>query len=73
MRFLDDFKATELEILDVLQCNLAFGLSIEHLRRFSTVLTDEIDGMHVRYAKFFFYCGLALAWKILPGACAYGL
>lgn len=43
----DDFKAAELDMLDVLQCNLAFGLSIEHLRRFSTVLTDEIDGIHV--------------------------
>nr|CBZ41115.1 Cyclin Bc protein [Oikopleura dioica] len=49
----DDFKATELEILDVLQCNLAFGLSIEHLRRFSTVLTDEIDGMHHSLGKYF--------------------
>ena len=51
--FEDDFKATEIEILDVLQCNLAFGLSIEHLRRYSTVLTDEIDGIHVRKNIFF--------------------
>lgn len=72
---LDDFKASELDVLDVLQCNLAFGLSIEHLRRFSTVLTDEIDGIHVRYTSlsscFIFF--LALSWKILFGASAYGL